>query len=95
MYVKCPRELCNEHYVDECDEHIVEGITYHNCRELISNLLKHSLESGHKHETGSAYSITPQISMEANRKEKLSLLLKQLRPTHNIRDKSVPLKLFN
>ena len=34
--------------------------------------------------------------MEANRKEKLqSLILKQLRPTQNIRDKSVPLKLFN
>ena len=95
MYGKCPRELYNEHYVDECDEHIVEWITDHNCRELISNLLKHSLESGNKHETGSAYSITPRISMEANRKEKLSLLLKQLRPTQNIRDKSVPLKLFN
>ena len=91
MYAKYPRELCNEHYVDECDEHIVEEITDHNCQELISN----SLESGHKHETDSAYSITPQISMEANRKEKLSLLLKQLRPTQNIRDKSVPLKLFN
>ena len=53
---------------------IAEGITDHNCRELNSSLLKHSLESGHKHETDSTFSIISQISMEANRKEKLQSL---------------------
>ena len=96
-YTKFHSELCDENYVSESGRHIVERIKDHNGRDHESHILKHSLETGQERVKSSDFSIIYKNFNGNNRKRKIaeSLLIKQLRPTLNIHDKSVPLKLFN
>ena len=96
-HAKCPSELCDENYVGESGRCIPERMKDHNGRGNKSHILKHSLETGHEHVKSSDFSIISKNFNGNKSKRKIaeSLLIKQLRPTLNIHDKSVPLKLFN
>lgn len=71
----------------------------HNRRNPSSHWSKHSLETGHEHATSSDFSIISKKFNGNKHKQKRNitepLLVKQLYPTLNVHDKSVPLELFN
>ena len=96
-HARCPSELCDENYIGESGRRIAERVEDHNGRDHKSDILKHSLETGHEHVKSSDFSFIFKIFSGNKRKPKIVelLLIKQLLPTLNIHDKSVPLKLFN
>ena len=108
-HAKCPSELCDENYVGESGRRIAERekerererererVKDRNGRDHKWHILKHSLETGHKCVKTSDFLIIYKNFSGNNRKRKIakSLLIKQLSPTLNIHDKSIPLKLFN
>ena len=96
-HAKCPSELGDENYIGESGRRIAERVKDYNGRDHKSHILKHSFETGHRHVISSDFSIISNNFNGNKRKRKVSewLLIKQLRPTLNIHDKSVPLKLFN
>ena len=81
----------------EVGRRITETVKDHNGRDHKSHTLKHSLETGHAHVISSDFSIISKNFNGNKRKRKIAelLLIKQLRPTLNFHNKSVPLKLFN
>ena len=86
MYdANCPSELCDENYIDKSGRRIAEREKDHNRRDHKLHILKHLLETEHE-----------LVTFRNKRKRQIveSLLIKQLRPTLNILDKSVLLKLF-
>ena len=65
-------------------------------RDHISHILKNSLETRHKHLKSSHFSIIFRNFNRNRERQKIAelLLMKQLRPTLNIHDESVSLKLL-
>ena len=96
-HVKCPSDLCNENYVGECGRRIIERIKDHSGRDNKSHMLKHSITSGHRNVTKDDFTIVAKKFKNNKWKRKVSesLIIKDLRPTLNVHDYSVPLKLFN
>ena len=96
-HAKYPSELCGENYVGESGRRIAKRVKYHNEREHKLHILKHSLETGHERAKSSDFSIIYKNFSGNKTKGNIaeSLLIKQLRPTLNMYDKSVPLKLLN
>ena len=96
-YVDFPNETCRENYIDKGGQIISERIKDHNGRDLKSHILKHSVESGHANVSCEDFKIIAKNFNNNSWKVKIgeSLLIKEKRPTLNIHDKSVPLKLFN
>ena len=76
---------------------VVERIKDHNGRDLKSHILGHFVESGHANVNCEDFKIIAKNFINNSWKHKIaeSLLIKEKRPTLNIHDKSVPLKLFN
>ena len=76
---------------------VAERIKDHNGRDLKSHILRHSVESGHVNVHCEDFKVTAKNFNNNSWKRKIaeSLLIKEKRPTLNIHDKSVPLKLFN
>ena len=96
-HAKYPSELCDENYIGESGRRIAESVKDHIGRNHKSHILKDSLETGHGHVISSDFSIIFKNFNGKKGKRKIvqSVLIKQLRPTLNIHDRSVPLKLFN
>ena len=93
----CVTESCNEDYVGECPRKLYECVKDHNGRDHSSHLVKQGGEIGHLpvdtanfEVTGSGYGNSAHC-----RKIAEALLVKKLKPTLNIQEKLVPLKLFN
>ena len=91
-YTNCPNETCRENYIGKSDRRISERIIDHNGRDLKSHILRHSVESGHANVISEDFEV---IVNSSKCKIAESILIKEKRPTLNIRDKSLPLKLFN
>ena len=74
-----------------------ERIVDHTGRDINSHLLKHSIESAHKSLEAVDYKIIGTGYRNNTMKRKLSeaLFIKELKPTLNKQEKSLPLKLFN
>ena len=96
-YVDCSNETCRENYIGESGRRISERIKDHNGRDFKSHILRHSVESGHTNVSCEDFKIIAKNFNNNSWKRKIaeSLLIKEKRPTLNIHDKSVPLKLFN
>ena len=94
-HAKCSSELCDKNYIGESGRRIAERIKDHNGRDHKLHILKHSLETEHEHVKSSDFLIISKNFNGNKRKFAESLLIKKLRPTLNIHDKSVPLKLVN
>ena len=96
-HAKCSNELCDKNYVGESGRRITERVKGLNGRDHKLHILKHSLKTGYELVISSDFSIISKNFNGNKQKWKIaeSLLIKHLRLTLNIHDKSVPLKLFN
>ena len=90
-------ENCVHDYIGETAFRVNERIVVHTGRDANSHLLKHSIESGHKLLEAVYYEIIGMGYRKNTMKKRLSaaLFIKELNPTLNKQEKSVPLKLFN
>lgn len=90
-------ELCEENYIGESDRRIAERVKDQNGRDHNWHILKHSLKTGNERVKNSDFTIISENFNGNKRMQKIveSSLIKHLRPTLNIHDRSVPLKLFN
>ena len=81
----------------ETARRVTERIVDHTGRGINSHLLKHSIESGHKLLEAVDSKIIGTGYRNNTMKRKLSepLFIKELKPTLNKQEKSLPLKLFN
>ena len=94
---KCPSEGCHENNIGETNRRIVQKIQDRNNRDnKNSHLLKHAGEKGHAHVWENDLAILGN-NYQSNIKRKISesLLIRQLKPTLNANEKSIPLHLFN
>ena len=94
---KFPAENCVDNYIGETARRVNERTVDHAGRDTMPHLLKHWIESGHKPLEAVDYKIIGTGYRKNTMKRKLSetLFIKELKPTLNIQEKSVPLKLFN
>ena len=93
---KCRSEGCCENYIRETNRRIVERIQDHNDRDKNSHLLKHAREKGHTHVWENDFKILGN-NYQSNIKRKISesLFIRQLKPTLNANEKSIPLYIFH
>ena len=93
----CPENRCPNNYVGETARRISERVLYHTGKDINSHLYKHSIETGHQALEISDYRIIGNRYGNNWNKRKIAeaLLIKELKPTLNKKDKSIPLKLFN
>ena len=94
---KWPAENCVDYYIGEIARRVNERIVDHTGRHTNSHLQKHSIETGHKLLEAVDYKIVGTGYRNNIMKRKLSetLFIKELKPTLNKPEKSLPLKLFN
>ena len=94
--VICEREgQCNDNYIGEAKQHIFERVKDHNGRDIKSHLLKHALGNNHQHVSEKDFKIIGNCFQGNNKKRKVAdaLLIREIKPTLNIHDQSVPLQL--
>ena len=94
---KCPAEECPDNYIGETKRRMSERISDHNGRDISSYLLKHVIESGHRHITGENFKIINNGFRNNTLKRRIaeSLLIKEKKPTLNKQEQSLKLKLYN
>ena len=95
--IVCVTENCNEDHVGECARRLYEHVKDHNGCNHSSHLVKHAAETGHLPvDTANFEVIRSRYHNNAcHRKIAEALPVKKLKPTLNIQEKSVLLKLFN
>ena len=95
-YSKFPNKTCNEDYVGETDRRIEERIMDNNKRDKNSHLLKHSREKNHQHACENDVKVLGN-NYRSNFKRKISeaLFIKQLKPSLNVKEKSIQLQSYN
>ena len=95
--VKCPETNCQESYIGETGRRFYERICDHIGKDKNSHVLKHSMDYGHTPPSFEDFKVINKGFGGNTYKRKLSeaLLIKQLKPTLNVQEKSIPLKLFN
>ena len=83
-------------YIGETNKGIIERIQDHSSRGKSSHLLKHARKKGHTHVWENDSEILGN-NHQSNIKRKISesLYIRQLKPTLNANEKSIPLHLFN
>ena len=96
-HVECPVTSCKDDYIGETGRRIEERIKDHNGRDHASHILKHSIEKSHTNVISKNFKVVDKNFRNNKRKRKIaeSLWIKDLRPTLNMQEKSIPLKLFN
>ena len=94
-YVKCPE--CQEDYIGEIGRRLHERICDHSGKDSKSHMLKHSLENNHKQVSFEDFRILRNGYTNSKIKRKISeaLFIKELRPSLNTQETSVPLLLYN
>ena len=93
---RCPNATCNETYVGEKDRRIKERIMDHNKRNKSSHLLKHAHESQHTQVRKDDFKIlNGNYKISVKRKISEALYIRTLKPTLNVKEKSVRLELYN
>ena len=95
-YGKCPNPNCKDDYIGETDKRVTERVIDHNKQDKKSHMLKHSRDK-----------LDPRVweydfkllvnNYQSNFKQKNSesLFIRQLKPSLNKQDKSIPLNLYN
>ena len=94
-YFKCPE--CQEDYIGEIGRRLYERICDHRGKDRKSHMLKHSLENNHKQVSFEDFRIFRNGYTNNKIKRKISeaLFIKELRPSLNTQETSVPLLLYN
>ena len=93
----CPENGCRDNYVGEIARRILDRVLDHTEKDINSHLYKHSVETCHQTFDISDYRIIRNGYENNWNKRKIpeAILIKELKPTINKQDKSIPLKLFN
>ena len=93
----CATERCNEDYVGECARRLYERVKDHNGRDHSSHLVKHAVETSRLPGDTANFEVIGSGYRNNARCRKIAeaLLIKKLKPTLNIQEKSDPLKIFN
>ena len=96
-YVKCRKPSCRDNYVGKIGRRLIERIKDHSGRDHTSHMVKHNIETSHTDVNTANFKIIDIDFNNNKRKQKIAELLwiKDLRPTLNVQEKSIPLKLFN
>ena len=94
-YVKCPE--FQEDYIEEIGRRLHKWICDYNGKDSKSHMLKHSLENNHKQVSFEDFRILRNGYTNSKIKRKISeaLFIKELRPSLNTQETSVPLLLYN
>ena len=95
--MKCLAENCSDDYIGESARHIIERVKDHGGRDTKSHVLKHSSGKEHVEVTKEDFTIISSNFKNNILKRKIAeaLLIKQKRPSLNVQDQSVELKLLN
>ena len=95
-HVKCPVEDCDDDYIGEAGRRVVERVKDHGGRDHSSHMFKHSLEKSHQEVKIEDFTIIGR-NFKNKRKRKVAeaLLIKELKPTLNVQEQSVVIKLLN
>ena len=94
---KCPEQNCIDNYLGESARRISEWIIDHGSRDQKSHLFRHAVVNEHRNASYDDCKIIGSGFRNKTFKRKVAgaLLIKESRPTLNIQEKSVELKLFN
>ena len=95
-YGKCPNPNCKDDHIGETDRRVIERVIDHNKRDKKSHMLKHSRDKLHNHVWEDDFKLLSN-NYQSNIKRKISesLSIRQLKPSLNKQDKSIPLNLYN
>ena len=93
----CPEDNCSENYIGESRRWISEIIIDHNGRDQKSHIFKHNSEKCCQHFHTNSFKIIGNGFKNNSFKRKVSeaLIIKQIKSSLNIQEKSIELKLFN
>ena len=95
-YGKCPNQTCTEDYIGETGRRIKERTIHHNKRDKNSHILKSSREEGHTHVWDKDFKVLGNNYRSAfKRKINEALFIKHLKPSLNVKEKSIRLNLYN
>ena len=94
--MKTPQSCCDNN-VEETDRRIVERVKEHSDRYHASHMLKRNIGTCHTDVNTANFKIIDMNFSNKKRKRKIvgSLWIKDLRPTLNVQEKSIPPNLFN
>ena len=90
----CPENNCSDNYVGESARRVSERITDHNDRDQNSHFFKHSCIRNHKN-TDLKIISSGFKNNYCRRHIAEALLIKQIKPSLKVPEKSYELKLFN
>ena len=91
----CATESCNEDYVGECARRLYECVKGGNGCDHLSDLVKHSGETGHLPVDNANFEIIgSRYCNNTCRRKIVALLVKKLKPTLNIQEKLVQLNFL-
>ena len=95
--VKCPENTCLENYFGVTARRINERVLEHAGKDKKSNMLRHTLQSGHPSVSLNEFKTLGKGFNNNRVKRKISeaLLIKQYQPTLNTQENSISLELFN
>ena len=93
----CPEENCSDSYIGESARRISERIIDHNGRDQKSHIFKHSCDKNHLNVGTNDFTIIGSGFKYNTFKRKVAeaLLIRQIKPSLNVQEKSIELKLFN
>ena len=96
-YVNCGEPSCRDYFIWESCRRIIERMKDHSSRDHTRHIVKYNIETSCSDVNTANFKI---IDMNfSNNKSKCktaeSLWIKHLRPTLNVQEKSITLKLFN
>ena len=96
-HVRCSAENYPDDYIGETARRVVERVKDHGGRDTKSHMFKHSIEKEHKEVTQSDFKIIGSHSNNNRHKRKIAeaLLIKEKRPSLNVQEQSIDLKLLN
>ena len=96
-YAKCPEESCPHDYVGESGRRVLERVKDHNGRDTSSHIFKHGVAADHQFVSYDDLRITGKNYRSNKRKRKIAeaLLIKNLKRSLNVQEKSVALQLIN
>ena len=93
----CPEDNCSENYIGESRRQISERIIDHKRRDQKQHIFKHSSKKCCQHFHTNSFKIIGNGFKNNSFKRKVSeaLLIKQMKLSLNVQEKSIELKLFN
>ena len=94
---KCPEQNCIDNCLGESARRISERIIDHGGRDQKSHLFRHAVVNNHRNASYDHFKIIGSGFRNNTFKRNVAetLLIKESRPTLNVQEKSVELKLFN